>query len=111
MTLLDKIYKMSYDMSEMEKNMEKCGHVSKTKKEINEIAKETRDEASAIRKSLVSYRSNLVPITAGEDGNTIHDEIMAICEDIGTAMYHLQKGEIREADKLLYDINKRTRGY
>ena len=111
MTLLSKLDMLAYDMSSIEMKMKKCGQVSKTKKEINNIAKDAETEAEKIRKKIAAYRSTMDPIVAGAEENSVADEIMAICEDIGTAMYHLRMGNVQKANKLLFDINQRTRGY
>lgn len=111
MNLIQRLDKLSHEVGNLERNMDKCSQVSRTKKEINQIAAESKSKAASIKKEIAAYRNNLVPLVAGANGNTISDEVMAMCEDIGNALYHLCNNEINEASRILAEINMRTRGY
>ena len=110
-SLLSKLDRISFDLQNNETDLEKCMQSSRTKKEIVVISKRVLESTTKTRKKIEGYRSALDNIVAGEDRNTLHDEILAIGEDIGNALFYLQQGKINEASKILVEINHQIRGY
>ena len=111
MNLIQKLDAITYEMGKLESEVGKCGQASRTKKEIKAIANESRKKVVLIKSKIAGYRNNLVPLVAGDESNTVSDEVMAICEDVGNALFHLQNNEVDEACRILHGINMRTRGY
>ena len=81
-SLLSKLDRISFDLQNNETDLEKCTQASRTKKEIVVISKRVLEATAKVRKQIAGYRSALDNIVAGEDRNTLHDEILAISEDI-----------------------------
>ena len=107
MTLLDKIIDISYNLSHESHQIERCTQPSRTKSDIQETLAVSLLNLKEQNKKLDGYRNTLErPIKLGDETNTIHDELLAIADAIGTAQYYLMKNDILNASAVLNDISK-----
>ena len=58
--------------------------------------------------NLDGYRNTMEnPFIPMQEGNTVTDELQGIKEDIGTILYLIANKDLREAEKMLVDIQNR----
>ena len=95
------------DLKRTARVLEKGKRVKITKSDLKEVINTALLSVQSNSKQMMKPRNVLNPIIAGDEGNSIFDELQKIIDDIGTVQYMIAHNDIRAADEMLSDIKKR----
>lgn len=109
--LLLKSTVIAHMLFEAEQKLKKCQQVSKTKAELRALCSEALSCVSEAKVSIENYRPGGYYTELGGDENALADDLQAIGNVVGDAVYKIKQGEISEAEKLLVDLTLRIRGF
>ena len=110
MTLTLKSTVIAHKLFEAEQKLKKCQQVSKTKAELRDLCSEALSCVSEAKDSIEKYRPGGYYAELGGDDNALADDLQAIGNVVGDAVYKINQGEISEAQKMLVDVLLKIRG-
>ncbi len=101
-----RVIQTQYNINKANISLDRALATSLTKESMRKHIGTAKDFIT--KENLDGYRNTLEkPFTPMQEGNTIADELQGIKEDIGTILYLIAKEELREAEKMLIDIQNR----